>query len=144
MATADSIVALAQELGLERKLLYCWREQFEKGGSEGLRRASRPVGRGSPAGDRTEAAEPSADPQRRIEELERKIGQQQVELDFFRAALRQVRERRCRTEALASRRLRHDPGDDVAARRFGDHADLHAGRDQPRQLPPALACSCAT
>jgi transposase len=32
--------------------------------------------------------------QRRIEELERKIGQQQLELDFFRAALRQVREQR--------------------------------------------------
>ena len=32
--------------------------------------------------------------QRRIEELERKIGQQQLELDFFRAALRHVREQR--------------------------------------------------
>jgi hypothetical protein len=31
---------------------------------------------------------------KRITELERKIGQQQVELDFFRQALRQVREAR--------------------------------------------------
>jgi hypothetical protein len=31
---------------------------------------------------------------RRVAELERKIGQQQVDLDFFRRALRHVRERR--------------------------------------------------
>jgi uncharacterized coiled-coil protein SlyX len=35
-----------------------------------------------------------ASAERRIEELERKIGQQQLELDFFRAALRHVREQR--------------------------------------------------
>ena len=34
--------------------------------------------------------------QRRIAALERKIGQQQVELDFFQQALRQVREQRLR------------------------------------------------
>jgi hypothetical protein len=32
--------------------------------------------------------------QRRVAALERKIGQQQVDLDFFRRALRHVRERR--------------------------------------------------
>ena len=32
--------------------------------------------------------------QRRVGELERKIGQQQVELDFFRQALRQVKDPR--------------------------------------------------
>jgi hypothetical protein len=32
--------------------------------------------------------------QARIVELERKVGQQQLELDFFRKALRQVREKR--------------------------------------------------
>jgi uncharacterized coiled-coil protein SlyX len=35
-----------------------------------------------------------ASAERRIEELERKIGQQQLELDFFRAALRHVKEQR--------------------------------------------------
>jgi hypothetical protein len=37
--------------------------------------------------------------QRRIEALERKIGQQQVELDFFQQALRQVRGQRLRSGA---------------------------------------------
>jgi hypothetical protein len=32
--------------------------------------------------------------QRRVAELERKIGQQQVDLDFFRRALRHVKETR--------------------------------------------------
>ncbi len=40
MAEPDSIVALAEELGLERKLLYCWRYMFEVGGEAGLRRAA--------------------------------------------------------------------------------------------------------
>ena len=35
-----------------------------------------------------------ADARRRIDELERKIGQQQLDLDFFRAALRRVRDQR--------------------------------------------------
>jgi hypothetical protein len=34
------------------------------------------------------------DAPKRIAELERKVGQQQIELDFFRQALRQVKEAR--------------------------------------------------
>ena len=51
-------------------------------------------------GVRSEAPSlPSSSPlagaeQRRIEELERKIGQQQLDLDFFRTALRHVGEQR--------------------------------------------------
>ena len=92
MATAESIRDLARELGVEQRLLYHWRDRFQTGGAEALRR----IGRAS----RTIPVEPAAaidpgDPaaaQRRIEELERKIGQQQLELDFFRAALRRVRD----------------------------------------------------
>jgi transposase len=38
-----------------------------------------------------------AEAKRRIAELERKIGQQQVDLDFFRQALRQVEANRAAT-----------------------------------------------
>jgi hypothetical protein len=41
-----------------------------------------------------EAASDLEKAHRRIAELERKVGQQQVDLDFFRQALRQVREAR--------------------------------------------------
>ncbi len=92
MAETDNIHRLAQALGIERKLLYCWRYAFAVGGEAGLRRAGRPG-----LADRAEAAlavaagsAPAPDPARRIADLERKIGEQQVALDFFRAALRHV------------------------------------------------------
>ena len=97
MATADSIQGLADELGLESKLLYNWRNRLRIGGEEALRRVGRPS---LPVAPETEApvrAVDLADPaaaRRRIEELERKIGQQQLDLDFFRAALRHVRDQR--------------------------------------------------
>jgi transposase len=94
MKETDSIVGLAAELGLERKLLYCWRDKYEFGGSENLRRAGRPM-RSTPVEVTHEGGRAAAvDTQQQITELERTIGRQQMELDFFRAALRHVRERR--------------------------------------------------
>jgi transposase-like protein len=99
MATTDSVRGLAAELNVEQRMLYHWRDRFQTGGVEALRRIGRP--------SRSEALETEAsrvpldvtDPseaQRRIDELERKIGQQQLELDFFRAALRHVKDQRPR------------------------------------------------
>jgi transposase len=95
MEAAETIGGLATELGICRELLFKWRRVLEAGGTSALR-----------APGRSPKVTPSAviaavavmDPvdlaaaQRRIEELERKIGQQQLDLDFFRAALRRVRE----------------------------------------------------
>jgi transposase len=93
MKQTDNIVGLAHELGLERKLLYCWREKYESGGAEGLRRAGRPAA--APLADPTAPAVATVpDAQTRIAELEQTIGRQQMALDFFRAALQQVREQR--------------------------------------------------
>lgn len=95
MDEAANIVALAKELGVERKLLYIWRDKFRSGGAEALHPIGRPL-----RAHRFETASRPPSPEaigaepRRIEELERKIGQQQLDLDFFRAALRQVREQR--------------------------------------------------
>jgi transposase len=97
MAVVESIRGLAAELNVEQRLLYHWRDRFQSGGQEALRRIGRP--------SRAEAVESEAsrapldvtdpaDAQRRIDELERKIGQQQLDLDFFRAALRHVRDQR--------------------------------------------------
>jgi transposase-like protein len=96
MNEAVNIAALSKELGVERKLLYIWRDKFRSGGAEALHAIGRPL---NVAGSFEEASAPSAPAaadteRRRIEELERKIGQQQMELDFFRAALRHVREQR--------------------------------------------------
>ncbi len=98
MAATSNIVELARELGIERKLLYCWRDHYENGGSAALRRAGRPDRASLPdaAPAPPPGVEPDARAQRQIDELQRKIGQQQLDLDFFRAALRQVREQRRR------------------------------------------------
>ena len=95
MLAGENVSALARELKLRRKLLYAWRDNFRSGGPEALRTRGRPRKSASIAS--AEAA-PRADEltmaKRRIGELERKIGQQQVDLDFFRQALRQVKGRR--------------------------------------------------
>lgn len=99
MEAAETIGGLASELGIYRGMLFKWRRAFEAGGSAALRTVGR-----SPA--RTPVSETTVPSvvipvdltaaQRRIEELERKIGQQQLDLDFFRAALRHVRDQQPR------------------------------------------------
>jgi len=96
MEAAADVTALAAELGCRRELLYIWRHKVRSGGAEALH----PIGRPSQAArlfDETlapSAASAASSEQRQIEELQRKIGQQQLDLDFFRAALRHVREAR--------------------------------------------------
>jgi transposase len=92
MLAGENVSAIARELQVRRKDLYVWRERFRAGGAEALR------GRGRPP-KRVATAPPSAAAdlvvaRRRIAELERKIGQQQLELDFFQRALRRVSGRR--------------------------------------------------
>jgi len=100
MEAGENVSALARELGVRRKYLYQWRERFRMGGPIALRSRGRPTKSEVMAmrsgGELPPAAAPDALAQakHRISELERKIGQQQVELDFFQRALRQVRETR--------------------------------------------------
>jgi transposase-like protein len=88
MEAGENVCALARELKIKRKLLYDWRDKLRRLGPAGLR------GRGRPA--RSSVVEPLApaatedDAARRIAELERTIGRQQMELDFFQRALRRV------------------------------------------------------
>ncbi len=92
----EAMLPLARELGVSRKLLYDWHKAWKADGAAGLNRK-----RGPKAGpgqlkapfDPTGSAPPNGGPdaakaQSRIAELERIIGRQQVDLDFFRKALR--------------------------------------------------------
>ena len=95
MGGAETIYGLAAELSVCRELLFKWRRTHEAGGSAALRAASRSPARPPPLETTPPPAvipEDLVAAQRRIEELERKIGQQQLDLDFFRAASRRVRE----------------------------------------------------
>ena len=103
MDAAPDVQALARELGIRRALLYRWHRTYINEGEAALRDSGRPRRILIPASDA--AADPgvAADcptiddltrAQARIAELERTIGRQQLDLDFFRTALRHVRETR--------------------------------------------------
>lgn len=93
MEGAGNVEALAQALGIRRELLYVWRRKFVAGGAEALRTSGRP----RPDLQSVEAL--SAE--RRIAELERKLGQQALEIDFLEGALQRIE---------ASRRPNEGPG----------------------------------
>lgn len=107
MLRGENVSALARELQVRRKDLYLWRDHFRVGGPEALRGVGRPrkvaVSAASPAKAKVAPAAASEldAARKRIAELERKIGQQQVDLDFFRQALRQIE---------GARRPRNGPG----------------------------------
>ena len=94
LEAGEQFLALAAELGVKRKLLYDWRKAYRREGVAGLNRKRGPKPKGAlqdrPA-DPVPSPRPTGDLARaeaRIVELERLIGQQQVDLDFFRRALR--------------------------------------------------------
>ena len=88
MLAGENVSELAREAGVHRCMLYRWRDAYRSGGPEAVRNP----GRTRAAKRKLKPGRP--DSQARIKELERKIGQQQLELDFFRRALRQVEELR--------------------------------------------------
>jgi transposase len=105
----ERVAALARELQVPSGRLYGWCHHYRQGGAAALRPACRPR-KGFGVLD-LESGKDLATARRRIEELERKVGQQQVELDFFRQALRRVGEARrandgpgVRTSTRSSRR----------------------------------------
>jgi len=94
LAAGESASAVAADLKVHRQRLYDWQEQVRQGGLEALRGPGRPR-KGSLDGPplRSAILHEGAAARRRIAELERKIGEQQGDLDFFRQALRHVKAR---------------------------------------------------
>ena len=95
----ESVSALHHELKIKRNILYRWRDAYRAEGEAGL---SRPRGRrpGPVQGARPTTAKGAQGEAKRIAELERKIGQQALEIDFLARAFKRVKEDRQRnTEA---------------------------------------------
>jgi transposase-like protein len=92
MEAGESSAVLARELAVKRTLLYRWRDIVRR---DGERAFAVKGGRPSKAEMLTrehgaEGATELAQARRKIAELERKIGQQQLDLDFFKRALRHI------------------------------------------------------
>jgi transposase-like protein len=94
----ESGAAVCRELKIGRSHLSLWCAQYRRHGPEGLRLARRPLKvHGVVELDPLAKAMRAKDlgvARKYIAELEGKVGQQQVELDFFRRALRNVGEAR--------------------------------------------------
>ncbi len=101
IAGGEAISALSSEFQIKRSVPYRWRDAYRKLGEEGLKRtAGRPPG--SASGQPALPATALERAQRRIAELERKVGQQQMENDFLRRAFKRVEELRRDSGATAS------------------------------------------
>jgi transposase-like protein len=81
----EHVEAVARDVGVRADQLYRWRRKLEAGGPEALRGAGR-----LPRGWEPAASPPTSSEQRRIAELERKLGRQAVELDFLEGALQRI------------------------------------------------------
>jgi transposase len=109
LLAGENVPLLAKEVGTTRKSLYEWRASYLRGGAQALRGRGQPwtsveaepppqASAAAPPLPRTSEEQPAlaelAKARGRIRELERKVGQQQLDLDFFQHALRTIREGR--------------------------------------------------
>jgi transposase len=100
LAAGELVAALAREFGVQRQLIYKWKDA-ERSGSLGRRRGAPTKAEALARRAGLAEANELELSRRKIAELERKVGQQAVELDFFRGALRRIE---------ASRRGSEGPG----------------------------------
>ena len=80
LKSCDNIVALAQELGLHRRLLYKWRDQLE------------PVEHEEPRPSTPELRQ-------QVRQLKRLLAEKAMEVDFFKGVLQTVEARRQRSSS---------------------------------------------
>ena len=109
LAAGERLAEVARGLGIARKLLYEWRAAYRRFGVRELNRRRGPKPMSARASPEAAPATPAplselARAQARIAELERKIGRQQVDLDFFRKALRLIDARDPSSRATPSTR----------------------------------------
>jgi transposase len=81
MLAGEPVSRLSRELKVKRSLLYRWRDAYRKDGAAGLRAIGRP---GWKEETKTKALED------RIAELQRKVGQQTMAIDFLQRAFKRV------------------------------------------------------
>jgi transposase-like protein len=86
MLAGEPVARLSREVKVKREMLYRWRDAYRKHGRVGL---ERPPGR-----PRKKAEEGEPATAARLRELERKVGQQALVIDFLQRACKRVKELR--------------------------------------------------
>ena len=106
----ENVAAVSREIGVLRKDLYQWKRAYQRGGEGLLRPPGRPSRQSATMVQAAMGKETELERARkRIEALERKVGQQELELDFFGQALRCIEteaERVSERSAVSSSRKR--------------------------------------
>jgi transposase len=110
LGAGEDLPKVAKDLGIKPARLYDWKARARVAGVDALRGPGRP--RDSEVRARLLAQEwdEASATHRRIAELERKIGQQEADLDFFRQALRHVKARRPTSAGRGARRSTKSSG----------------------------------
>ena len=87
----EGVLSVARKLGISRKLLHDWIKAWKAHGPDGLnrKRGPKPGPRKlKPVGTDDKRRSALAQANARIAEFERLVGRQQMDIDFFRKALR--------------------------------------------------------
>src|SRR5262245_23944658 len=104
LKSCDNIVALSQELGVHRRLLYKWRDQLE------------PIDDGEAAPANAKERELRL----QVAQLKRLVADKTLETDFFKGALQKVAaRRRTNTQVAARRRSNTQPGETASTTKSG-------------------------
>lgn len=123
MKSCGNIQDLARELGVEWKLLYTWRWQFEGRPEKNHANYS-----GKPVPETAEGRL-----RRENQESKAKLGEKAAEIDFFVAALRRVNRDRRRSESAGDLGSTRNPGA-AMARQIEGGTDVLAERDEPGRV----------
>ena len=98
----ESVLALSTEFKIKRSILYRWRDAYRMAGKDGFRKT-----RGRPRGSTTQVVKIKPGmtaAERRIAELERRIGRLSMENDFLARAFKRVKEARSKNSASGEAR----------------------------------------
>ncbi len=93
----ESVQALSAEFKIKRSVLYRWRDAYRLSGKDGFKKT-----RGGPLGSLTRVVNAKPDEtaaDRRIAELERRLGRLTMENDFLARAFKRVKEARSKNSA---------------------------------------------
>ena len=99
MKACDNISELARELGIRRKWLYKWSEQ-ERGATAGSSAPATDQAKSDGAGKESSIRETQL--RQQVQQLQSKVAQQSLEIDFFKGALQRIEQRRRNREATTA------------------------------------------